>query len=414
MKKSFVLCAAFLALSLVSCDKKDAILTDENSVVQRAPIKGGDVMLDSIAKIICNISDNNILMNEVLKGIDDNLYFGFDEELRLIDVLFPDESKIIRNKLSIATLTEVLRTAFGVIPNSTVKSNLNNKMIEYIVEYDTHIYFPYSEDWNRVTQLEVTSFSDEDNLKGLFAYKKKNGEIQPFKLDLTDDYMVDHPILVISQNTTPYDALPNFIGGIYEKDGVIFATRFEHNFVIFDDDVTPKPYCSPDSIYALYVGNVKCTERFDVGHGPELRFKFVTARINNSDTIRETYTVASYNFTKKEVKNGTINTTSTKLVGDWKVESVFGGYEIYEEDPGYKTQVDIPIELSISTYVTFKTTIPIGKHDDEIYQTGLGRVEYFSTHHMDQFNGFRGGWPVRGGGGSVTYTFMHTSAARAY
>jgi hypothetical protein len=403
--------------ALVACDKKSEVL-DTTVAIQKAP-KTTDVMLDSIAKIICYISDNKTVQNEVLEGINDNLYFGLDEDLRLIDILFPNESKIIRNKQSILTLTKLLRNVFRVNPNSKIVDNLNNPLVEYVVKNDIHIYFPYSRNITGMPTIVVRQVIDGEENKNEFdnpfrAYKKTS-KVNAFELMISDKLMEEVPLWIITKNEMPYEDLPDFVGGIFEKNGVRFVTRFDTNDLLpLADEEAPGVYNDPSKIYAIYIGNVKCTERYDVGHGPELRFKFITAKIVANDTIKQTYTVARYDFTKKEVADGTIKTNFTQLIDDWKTESVYGGFSVFEEDPGYKNERDIPIELTVTNYFNFKTTIPIGKYDDEIYTTSMDRSSYFSLATTDIGNGMRGGWPVMAAGSSVSFVLKYIIVDRVY
>ncbi|MDR2683970.1 MAG: hypothetical protein LBB53_01140 [Prevotellaceae bacterium] len=419
MKKSLFF-AAIAAIVMSACQKAE--LADNNNLpaMQRANIKQ-NVMLDTISQIICALSDDKAVQMEILDGVNENLYFGMDEELRLRDILFPAESKIIRDPSSIKTLTERFRNAFGVKPNSKLSDNLENEYVNYILENEIHIYFPYSRaitETPTIVVVDVEEVEEIDNPSLIFsAYRKDNGKIQSLKVELNDKFMEERALWIITHNTTPYEDLPRFIVGEFIKKDVIFATRTA-KFGLIDepDEPTYGEFDNPNIIYTLHVGNVICsTTDFDVCKGPEIMFKFITARMNGTDPVKETYTAAKYLFTRKECKNKTERLTTNVLVDDWRVTSIYGGFEVYEEDPGYNTTRNIPIELSVPNYVNFSTTIPIGKYDDDIYKTSLNRVAYFSTAKSDFFNGFTtDGWPRRGAGGNITFAFKYTTASRVY
>jgi len=397
-------------------------MLNENTGSVRAKAPVTDAVFDKISQIVCEISEDVAIQQCILNGIEDNLYFGRDEELRFIDILFPENSKLIRDRSKIEHLTITLCKYFDINVGSRIEENLENPYVNYILKNDLHIYFPYSREITEtptIVAVDIIEDAIEDNPNVIFpAYKKERGEIKPFELKLSDELMEEYPLWIITRNTTPYEDLPNFVAGETIMNGVIFATRNPKGLthIVADDDPPPGLGNDPNKIYTLHVGNVICsTTSFDLTTGPEIMFKFITAKMNGANPVKETYAASKYKFTRKECKNQTENFTTNVLVDDWKIENIYGGFEVYEQDPGYSSQRDIPITLSVPNYVNFSTTIPIGKYDDEIYQASMSRVAYFSTAHSDFFNGFTSdGWPRRGAGGNVKFAFKYTESNRAY
>jgi hypothetical protein len=362
-------------------------------------------MLDSIAKIICNIATNDVVQGEVLMGIDDNLYFGLDEELRLVDILFPYESKIIRDKQSISTITELFRKAFSVKHSLVIEESLN-PIVEYVLKNDITIYLPYSK--HQKIGLPIIAYgTEETDEEKVPIYSKLDNNEKLSYLNLTEEFMQKYNIWIVKPNDIPYNKLPYFIHGKYVNiDGIVFATRNSQSLSddVIDDAVSIN---NPNFTYTVRLWNVTCERQYDarIAGGSELYFRLATAVPDS--TVTETNVSATNSqllfFTRDEINNKTEKQGSWNLVMDWRPEEFAGGFFIWEDDYDWGTSSTIPLDVSVASKFTLKMTLPVGGKDDQICSLNMSRQSYFDNAKYEQGNGFQYdanniGWAVWRGG----------------
>ncbi|MDR1543726.1 MAG: hypothetical protein LBS50_04815 [Prevotellaceae bacterium] len=380
--RKFILFVAIAASGLVACNKSDVAL--ENTASRQKAPKTTDVVLDSISQIICEISDNTAAMQQVLSAVNQNLLFGMDEYVYVRDILFPEESKIIDRNVDISTLTELLRTAFKVDTKLSLKENLANPLVSYVVENEIQIYFPYSARWDKTTKPFVVPVEDEQNDKDVFAYTKDKNGLKKFVIaHVTEKYLRENPVLAVMAGEVPYEKLPKFNEGIYEKDGIIWMVRIPKEKMIFDfsNDDEKHGYDDPNYVYRIYIGNYSFHELDEgiIWRRPEVRTKVILATLNGNDTTYESHADYQREFTRDEVDNGT-EIPDRVAIQDWdpSPNKTVMTVTVWEVDGGNDTA--IPIDMSIPNKFTLKTSITIGnKNDFQGVLPAMERDVYFIT-----------------------------------
>jgi hypothetical protein len=363
---------AVATLGLVACNKSEVAL-DNIPPIQKAP-KTNEV-LDQVSQIICGISDNTAAMQQILSAVNQNLLFGMDEYVYVRDVLFPNESKIFDKSVDISTLSELLRTAFGVEPNLDLKGNMENPLVNFVVTNEIQIYFPYSETWDKTTKpfIVPVEIENEKGDENVIAYTKGQSGVEKFVIPkVTEKYLQENHVLAVMESSVPYENLPAFNQGIFEKDGTIWMVRIPKEIKFGplhldgNDDNTIAWYDSTQYIYRIYLDNLSFHELDDgiIWTRPEVKFQALTAVINPNDTNVVKSAVHSREFKKREIANGKEIERSYLINADWKPSTANTSLTIavWEDDGG--DSKDYPIDLSIPNKFTLKTTISIKNKDD--------------------------------------------------
>lgn len=409
MKKARILIALVAIVIMVGCSKETDIVS-KNGCPQKILSKESmespeyEANVDSISRIICSIVTNREIMNQILIGVNKNLLFGMGEELRLRDILFPYESKIIdpEKEKDLFYITELFCKAFKVIPKSKIEDNMHNDLVSFIIKNEIEIYFPYSDKWdkNKLPLIVPVVYSQYGENKydkrnpiamNVKAYRLSDNEkLEALSIDKVDlDFLKFNPIFAIRSDRMSYDVLPEFNKGEFfsKETNTIWITRIKGlDEIDFGSkyELKPKWYNVKKHFYRIYLSNLSFHE-FDgtwiFKNGPEVRFKSFIG-YKSPDGTEEISTSSDYyrEFTMDEVKEGIEAPSCWPLSWNWKPipENSSLTVAFWEEDGG--SNIDVPIDLSIANKFSLKTTLTIGSHDDFCGQIPqIERETYFVT-----------------------------------
>lgn len=397
MKNRKILLLALSAVAFFACNERSEVEKSMRTEAAKQQIKADSYYaehVDFIAQAVCKSIDNVEVMNQLMVAIEKNLLFGMNEEVRLIDILFPQESKIIDlQKDNIWFLHKHLCSAFGIEPDSKLEYFLDDPIVRFIIENDIEIYFPYSDQWDG-TQMPLVMPSNNHQKVGenVPAYVLSEGSIKETQIEkITHDFFEKTPVLAILSDDIPYSELPRFVDGIFEHNGVVWDPRKPSGGISWGGDLNmdPKWYNNPKYIYRIIIDNYSFHE-YDGGIlwvRPEVKTQVLLANIKGKDTTITSASINVREFTMKEVRKG-LEAGAFIAVQDWRPEfdnSVMT-VAVWEVDGG--SPVNIPIELSILGKFSIKTSIPVGSLDD--FQGQIPPFErdvYFLTCRTNFGNG---------------------------
>ena len=109
---------------------------------------------------------------------------------------------------------------------------LNSDFFDLLENSDLQIYWPYSDNWNGLDKPIIVCGSEDDKL--VYIFKGNNNETDT--ISFTKEFIKQNTVWVISENSTPYDELPNFYKDEFiNKDNAKYGIKIVKTEYIKDD-----------------------------------------------------------------------------------------------------------------------------------------------------------------------------------
>ena len=150
-KISFIL--LYMCFIIVSCKKYDDTISDERlNELSPTQIKQRD-NLNDIAQIVVSIADNNKTYQAIHSAVVDNMKVGMDEQFLFNEMLYPKDNK--------GPLSD--DGGFGKRFKEAISSSKSGSNLEsFILSENVQIYWPYSEEWDGISEPVITFDPIED------------------------------------------------------------------------------------------------------------------------------------------------------------------------------------------------------------------------------------------------------------
>ena len=395
MKKCFLLisvCTIYLFLFSSCAEETDPLPGKAKTGGWDNPIQPEAVNLRIMARLVSEIANEYQVLDEVKSGVAQSLRYGMDEELRFRDILEPRESKMLRSSESV--LLEILRKA---IQKQSEADQLRSSfsLEEFILNENIQIYWPYSENWDGITQ-PVVSFDPKNGNEWNYAYRSMtlpSGETVLDSVIINDEYAMNNPVWIINQNNLEYEALPDFSAGETSKNGIRFL--YESQQEEYEIKESSSLRASGDPVYVLRIGQFMASKNYDDVFNGGSEFVFSLGRCVSGTSSSNSVTETSYTRitrSRSDIKNKKWIAVNSIINSDWTTDQRECAFKIYEEDQG-GTRYWEP-EIKYMTW-TVKPAIPYGSGDDSVYQIIYSRNFIFSTGNRMT----SGSWITHTGGG---------------
>ena len=334
--------------------------------------------------------------HKIHNAVSDALSAGLDEIYYLKEYT---ANSVSENKVSKEQPTEIskmLRTALCELDNLNtpdISTRSSSNPINLFNHERLEIYWPYSDKWDGTTTpvvayapTDLSSFSTE-------GYILINGTLQ--RVTVTEEYCMNHPVWLITENETPYNLLPNFTNGeMVSPDGILYSTNDISTtssglFPSLPKDTTI--HTANDPVATVKLGYVRSEKNHDswIAGGSEYVFRFMS--LTNTDLKCENDTSkcvpdlarTKVCFTRDQIKKKTQKEIKAVAVSDWKKSLDNIVMTLVEEDGGSN---GTPFEATIN--VTFKgkqygieVSIPRFNLDDLIATRTYARTYIFTSNN---------------------------------
>lgn len=374
----------FTSVIFTSCEKDDLTshLEKDNISLTTEQIKLKE-NLNSIALTVLDIADSKEIFSEIHSAVNVSLTTGLDEQYRFKDILYPSESKIPSLKSS---KTSDFGTKFkNAIQTNSLKSSLLTDIETFILNEDVQIYWPYSEEWDGVTEPVITfdPIVDADENIGFRKVTQQDGSIRIDTVIVNDDYAFENPVWII-----------NFC----ESDESEIESKAKSS-----------PVKSSSHIHQLSIGWVKSTKHYDniFRGGDEYKFMIIGGKITSMNTAEAFEGIQSINISRKDIRKKNWKKFYYELDDNWKVSiddkemgRKFGLIEFDKRkstrELKFEPKVTIDkIVISIGSY-TVKTESSEGWIKTDVYEDRDIMMQYQTT---DMGHGLKDGYKVYAAGG---------------
>lgn len=385
MKKSIrYISTLFLAVSfvLVSCQKETGanISTGDDSA-----IAGKALSLDPeqrqhaaqmLAMSLANHPDAYAQLNDVIAMVRS---YGVDENIYVYDILHREHSKFIPAHLEIEELVNAINEA----------ELLANCGVEGRPYFDNlQLYWPYHNDWDRVTppvvvfEPETIDFTEITGFKFPMEYNPTIME-NPAGITLIDidvqkmDYD-ENSYIIIKQAEFPYTHYPRFVDGEFTKDSITWIRPTDvigltGDWCYVDHVVGPDTLVKASAIGFKSSGNQHDSWFF--GGGSE--FALTMAHIKDDGT-QKAYT-HRFEMSRGDISDRRLIQFEEGFIfhPNWTRDDSEVYYRLFEEDAG-GSSFDFNINLS---YQGASVTVGLSGNtvDDEIATGYLYRDDYMNS-----------------------------------
>lgn len=363
MRKTIKTMIAVIAVSMVfsSCEKSDSgILNDVN--LDKTP-SAQDSMLDLMLKASVN-EDVVKTMNEVAIA---SSIIGLDESIYLDEVMAEENPT---TKSSVTSNNKIIKDF--ILDNITSNKTKSTEDVTMVIN-NIEIYWPYSEDWDGVSQpvVVINKNSDEQFIEAdkVYAYKltpNQGGTGYDVETIIVDEeYALKNPVWVINESDVTLEEITNLKNGKFSENSYLPRTK------------------SSDMVCELNATKITSTEQHDVWINGASDYQIYWAHEDYSyaDSIRVN-TSGKIKITRKQIRNATpVNITFTGNY-DWSVDQRYNRLTVIEIDAGGGNK-EIPITLSAEikgVKVSLSTTIPIKGNNDMIMNYHIQRQAMFTEN----------------------------------
>jgi hypothetical protein len=407
----------FFSFIFISCEKEKM----DEGTSSNLQLSEEEVLLrnklESVAQIVCHTAENISDCEEVKSGVDANIYYGQDEELRFRDILSPKESKFLKSASTIVNFSNKLSDAF--IGNNLKSANVEGDDLEtFVLNNNVQVYWPYSEDWDGV-ELPTITFNPLLPIDENIGFKKvflSDGSYIIDTVIVNEKYCMNHPVWIINQNESDYGDIPTFINNEFKSGNITYLQSNPNLKSALVDD-----YNNSNKIYEIQVGEVKCTKQYDFiwNGGSDIYFKMIGSKQDGTNSAIADYSgnILSAKFKRKEIRKKNWKSYFTAINPDWSNSELDNGFIVYENDGGdkekeFKGKLSFEIsKVKVGCDFEFK----YGKRDEKIYELIWERYAYFAGNkgEGDANATKRGDWKIYKAG-QVEWTLPYVIRTKPY
>ena len=351
---------AVIAVSMVfsSCEKSDSgILNDVN--LDKTP-SAQDSMLDLMLKASVN-EDVVKTMNEVAIA---SSIIGLDESIYLDEVMAEENPT---TKSSVTSNNKIIKDF--ILDNITSNKTKSTEDVTMVIN-NIEIYWPYSEDWDGVSQpvVVINKNSDEQFIEAdkVYAYKltpNQGGTGYDVETIIVDEeYALKNPVWVINESDVTLEEITNLKNGKFSENSYLPRTK------------------SSDMVCELNATKITSTEQHDVWINGASDYQIFW--LHEDHTLQDSIKVnisSKIKITRKQIRNAT--PVSVNFTGnfDWNKEQRYNRLKVIEIDTGGNTEIPIKLSAEIKgVTVSLETTIPIKENDDMIMDYHIPRHVMFT------------------------------------
>ncbi len=227
MKLFKILTIAALTGVMASCSNE--MLTDDVQVINEKVNTRSvqePLSVPEISKLMSNISIDDAIMKEVKISIERSLKYGMGETYRFYDILNPEESKILRTLKLSHNLSNALKEAYSDLETRQSVSLSDTDYFNALSNSKFMIRWPYFEEWNGIDK-PIIGFSSEDGMTLYSPKLNSNGIFIIDTIPVSNDFLKENPIWVISESCLSNDDLPDFENGEFvNKNGTFFYSKY--------------------------------------------------------------------------------------------------------------------------------------------------------------------------------------------
>lgn len=357
MKNLLLVGVAVSTLFMVSCNNElESNLSNAESKLQTKVIEKS-IEVSDVAQLISMVEIDDEIMNEVKMNTEYSRKYGLDEEYRFTDMIKPNESKIYRSDHESALIRK-MRIEYENQNSNELCSNF----FESLANTDIQIYWPYSENWDH-SEKPIIVYGSEDG-KFVYQIKKDNNKCLIDTISISDKYLKENTIWIISMNNTSYEELPDFYNNEFvNKDGVVFLSKYA-------SEKMNENRMSRKAEVGVYLDKIEALHSFEGGlaGGPELQFiwchggglSLITPTTGFVNTYR-------YNMTLSEV--GQPVQLNYRIRPYWPNEEITNVLVVLEKDGGKERTGtrNIKYKDMFGKEITLTSTFKYQKNDDTIF-----------------------------------------------
>lgn len=281
------------------------------------------IEISDVAQLISMVEIDDKMMNEVKQGTEYSRKYGLDEECRFTDMIKPEASKVYRSENEF-TLIQKMRLAYEKKNSNESSSNF----FETLADSDIQIYWPYSENWD-YNEKPIIVYGSED---GKFGYlvKKDNNKSLIDTIFISDKFLKENTVWVVSMNNTPYEELPDFSNNEFvNKDGVVFLSKYASGEM-------NRNQISRKNQVGVYLDKIEALQTFEGGlaGGPEFLFVWCHGGGSMIGPVPSKGFVNTfrYNMSVSEVKH--IVQLNYRIRTPWPEVEVTNALVVLEKDGG--------------------------------------------------------------------------------
>ena len=373
-KISFIL--LYMCFIIVSCKKYDDTISDERlNELSPTQIKQRD-NLNDIAQIVVSIADNNKTYQAIHSAVVDNMKVGMDEQFLFNEMLYPKDNK--------GPLSD--DGGFGKRFKEAISSSKSGSNLEsFILSENVQIYWPYSEEWDGISEPVITFDPIEDADENI-GYKRR----------VNDDGLIDYDIVMVNDD--------------YAFENPVWIINFcemEETEIQKKQNISSKKGYS--SKHQLSIGSVRSIVHYDniFSGGDEYKFCIIGGKIKSMDSAEAYDMIQTIVIPRKYIRRGDWLEFNYELDDDWRVDSLdvelgrkFG---LIEYDKNKRV-----CELKFEPKVVLKgVTVSVGNYSIETesnegwikVDTYEDRDQMMRFQNMDMGNGIQNGYRVYAAGG---------------
>lgn len=352
---------AFVVLSAMSACDKETVRQAATSVVINEVPQSENPLVNLMLKA-CNSKEVVLAMhNEALSSLD----AGLEESVYFDEVIGETGTKsqdgvnrsIIRNFL----MDEV-----------SSSNRLMTKNVEVFDLNGIEIYWPYSDNWDGVSQPVVVLNTGDDNqyieADKTFAYRfVQDGDDVDIETIIVDErYAEENPVWVINHSDVSLSDIVSLKTGNYE--GTAYVPR-----KVADSDRT--------NVCELMANTIKSVKQHDdwLNGGSEYIIYWFFPYGEDQDKLKYNCT-SQIKISRKEIKAGKARTINFVGNFDWAMAQRYNKLKVIEFDPG--ADINIPIKLSVEVKgvkLSIETKISINKNDERVMEYEIPRSALFTT-----------------------------------
>lgn len=227
MKLFKVLTMVAFAGSIVSCSKEMSTedIQQINGKVETKSISNPLNVLE-ISKLVSYIEKDDAILEEVRTGVERSLKYGLGETYRFNDILEPQESKLVRTLDLSSSFADALKNTYSNLREEQSIALSNDDFFTILGNSNFMIRWPYFENWNGVDK-PIVGFASEDGTELYSPKLNLNGTFSIDTILVSNEYLKENPVWLITESSLSYDELPDFENGEFvNKNGTFFYSDY--------------------------------------------------------------------------------------------------------------------------------------------------------------------------------------------